>query len=426
MKYIKIIFLILFFSILLTGCGPLISHLTFIEELALEGEIAVAESIANIGFTEGEVTENSENVVMIATDFTNYESEYNVYSSSLHYDCLNENEKLIYHALEYAMENSYSSVMVERNMVKDIKDLEKVLNYLSLDSPLLEQNLFYELGTVTTYHDIELDSIFPHKAKLDGYYITVKNFEKQWWDKKLEAIEEAKKRVAALPADLTKTEKAEQLFIQLCSGTEYVLSKRLNDTQVMPNLYDALISGKTQCDGFSNALSLLYNMAGITCSEKIYHATEEELGHTWNFFEIDGKWYNADATNPSLIPTDRTYMHAGMNFGFSDILQSKKHVFSANYPEGTEQLFMPVDGHFSSIEDEAFVDTAYDAYYAHQGQWTLILLDTYNEEAVDKQLKQLATKMRQTIYYLTFDCMDNRTALLIYEEGLINYIAPEE
>lgn len=426
MKYIKIIFLVLFISISLTGCGPLISHLTFLEELALEGEIAVAESISNIGFTKGEVSESSENIVMIATDFTNYESEYNIYSSSLHYDCLNENEKLIYHALEYAMENSYTSVLIERRLVNDIKDLEKILNYLSLDSPLLEQNLFYELGIVTTYHDIELDSIFPHKAKLDGYYITVKNFEQQWWDKKLEAIEEAKRHVDALPEDLTKIEKAEQLYIQLCTGTEYVLSKRLNSTQVMPNLYDALISGKTQCDGFSNALSLLFNMAGITCSEKIYHATDEELGHTWNFFEIDGKWYNADATNSSLIPTDRTYMHAGINFGFCDMLQSKKHVFSANYPESTEQLFMTVDGHFSSIEDEAFINTAYTAYNTHQGQWALILLDSYDEETADIQLQRLATRMQHTIYYLTFDYADNRTVLLIYEEGLINYIDPNE
>ena len=119
-------------------------------------------------------------------------------------------------------------------------------------------------------------------------------------------------------------------------------------------------------------------------------------------------------------------MHSGMNFGFSDILQTKKHIYSANYPAGNEQLFMPIDGHFTSIEDEAFIDTAYNAYHAHQGQWTLILFDTYDETAAEKQLQNLATKMRQTIYYLTFDCTEKRTALLIYDEGLINYIDPNE
>ena len=95
MKKIKFIILGLLISLTATGCEPIIKQLTFIEEIVMEDELVAAESILNIGFNEGNVTEFSENIVMIATDFTDYKSEYNVYSSSLHYDCLSENEKVL-------------------------------------------------------------------------------------------------------------------------------------------------------------------------------------------------------------------------------------------------------------------------------------------------------------------------------------------
>lgn len=424
MKKIILTLTVLAVTLTLTACAPVIEQLTLIEEIVLDDELTEAKEIPNIGFTTGEVSATSDNIILAASDFADYESEYNCYSSSLHYDTLTDNEKLVYHGLEYAMEHAYSSVIVENSLISSSEELEKILNYLSLDSPLLEQNIFYEYGTLTTYHDIIIDSTFNHQVALEGYYITIENFKQQWWDKKKEAIIEAKKIIEELPPGLSKEETAEQLFINLCRNTEYVYSKTLNATQVMPNLYDALITKKTQCDGFSNALSLLYNMAGITCSEKLYHAMGDELGHTWNFFELNGKWYNADATNASLIPTDRTYMHGGINYGFSDILQIKKHAYSANYPVSIEPLYMPIDGHFTSVTDENVVNIAYDSFNNHMGQWSLLIFDSLDENELEKQMNSLATKLQQSVYYLTFDIVESRTALLIHKENLINYIEP--
>lgn len=425
MKKFRLLLATILIMLCFTGCAPVVNQLVLLEEKFLEEEISAVEDTPHIGFCPGEFDEESQ-VIMSASAFTDYESDYTVYSSSIHYDTLTDNEKLVYHAFEYAMENGYSSVLLDNSLVEKSKDLGTILELFSLDSPLLEQNLFYEHGTFTTYHNLEADSFFQHQVEFDGYYITVDNFDAKWWPQRLEAIDKAKEIVATLSPDMSDAEKAEKLFLHLAYNTRYALSKTLNETTVQPNLYDALISGKTQCDGFSNAISLLFNMAGIPCSEKIYHAANDELGHTWNCFEIDGKWYNADATGTSLVPTDTTYMHAGIDFAFPDIMQEKKNVYSDHYPECTESLYMPIDAHYATIDDEAFVENAKNAYDSHHGQWALIMLDSYDEGSAEEQLTKLATRMNQTVYYMTFDCTENRTALLIYEEGLINYTDPTE
>ena len=48
-------------------------------------------------------------------------------------------------------------------------------------------------------------------------------------------------------------------------------SERYMNSGIAKNFeYDALITGKTNCDGFSNSLALLYRLANIENAEKIY------------------------------------------------------------------------------------------------------------------------------------------------------------
>jgi len=89
---------------------------------------------------------------------------------------------------------------------------------------------------------------------------------------------------------------------------EYERLKALHDYLVLNTAYDdqadpyskshfadgALFDGKAACDGFASALKMLLNAAGI--ESLVVFGETPEGSHAWNQVEIDGEWYNVDAT----------------------------------------------------------------------------------------------------------------------------------
>lgn len=91
-------------------------------------------------------------------------------------------------------------------------------------------------------------------------------------------------------AEKYETEYEKEKFFNdvICAGTEYVV------TGLSHTAYGALIEGKAQCEGYSRALQLLCNNAGIECELVCGDSESEE--HMWNYVKIDGEWYFTDVT----------------------------------------------------------------------------------------------------------------------------------
>lgn len=371
------------------------------------------EQRPHIGFSSGTLFDDSKETVFEATEIGSKITVSSEYRADLFYNTLESNEKTVYTALEYAMENGYSNILIDDLLVSDSKTLEKILHYISLDSPLLEQNLRYETGDFNTYYD---NGILGNAA-FDGFYITVKNFTPEFWNKKLEAVEKAKEIIAQLPDDLTPTEKADSLYRTVASADYFDYNLQDNEN-VFPYLYDALITGKTHCDGYTNAISLLYNMVGIECVEKNYTPTDEEIGHTWNFFRIDEKWYNCDATGGNMIPLKECGMGAGYLFGFSNMLQKYTADYGEFYPVSDEGLLIPIDAHISSSANKDFLNSAIEAFPNHGNNWALIVMDACNETEIDTQVQKLADRLRTSVQYYLYPLKENRTAVFVCEAGL--------
>ena len=155
-------------------------------------------------------------------------------------------------------------------------------------------------------------------------------------------IKKAKDIVASLPNGLDDLNKAKMLFNYLHENVEYI-----DYSEKQEYLYDALVVGKSNCDGFTNAYSLLCKLAGIPCFEKMYSVpdenqtnilpnvpqindettannnkntteAQEDIGHTWNAIKIDGKWYNVDATNSDFYFQAKDGEKFFLFFGFRD------------------------------------------------------------------------------------------------------------
>ncbi len=424
-------FLAVIFSVTLllccSGCAPIESLLN-----SIGGDAAVAEAqaIARVGFSTGTLFKDSEETLFTAEEFADKTAASAAYRGSLHYEKLTEQEKTLYHAYEYALENGYTNILVDDLLIEDPDTLEKVLRFLALDSPLLEQNLRYETGSFTTYYPVDIMGLYERQAAFDGYYIAVKNFDSVFWIKKQEALTKAQTVVDALPNGLSAADKAERLYRWLTTNTTYQMYDDAKNEKVFAYLYDALITGKTQCDGFANGLSLLFRLAGINCVEKMYlpyakaatvandGAASQEVGHTWNFYELNGVWYNADTSGVAhMVPIKETGMHAGYYFAFPDLLQEHTPKYAELYPACEMGLYMSIDAHLKDAD--GLYEVLKKAYDAHNKEWALVLLDTYTEKKVDSAMQKVANYIKGTIRYRHIPAANGRTALLLYKPSLL-------
>ena len=124
-----------------------------------------AEAIPKIGFSE-EALADEKPVIFTEEELMDEDITADDFRGSNHFSRLSDEKKLVYHALEYALENGYLYVYFDEKLISSSGALSDVLERLALDSPLLEQNLSYQTGEFTTYYDVKNSS-----AELSGYYI---------------------------------------------------------------------------------------------------------------------------------------------------------------------------------------------------------------------------------------------------------------
>ncbi len=415
MRKIKIIAVFLAICFLLSGCSFASDFSNIINSGKIIEDI---ENSAYFGFSNGAILKEDNEQYISAAFFDDYTCQYRYLRSDIYYNALTIEEQQVYLALEYALENSYSNILVDSLLVQSVDDIIKIAEYLSLDSPLLEQNLRFEGGTFTSSIPVEITDFYTGHAAFDGYYITIFNFSAEHLNKKLLAVEAVKDVIKSLPENLSDYQKAEHLYKILAQNVEY--QKYENDdgkTDVFPYLYDAIITGATQCDGFANGLSLLLNLAGIEAAEKMY-SSEEEIGHTWTAFKIDGKWYNADASSDELIPKKNSSMGSGLYFAFSDELRTYSEDYDDVIPECEESYYMNPDSTIQDLSDNSFVSTVISCYNLRQPDWAFILVKNCPEDALKKQIQSCANSTLTTVYWSTLDLANGYTAVLVYGSGM--------
>lgn len=407
MKRIGMGILLLFAFACLQGCGPLVQ---VVDSVYGEKEAAKIEAVPHIGFSNGELLKEKMEVLLTEEEFQQEVLTYQTYRESISYDTLSKEEQLVYRILEYAMEHQYTNIFIDDLLYASPTSFGKILTYLALDSPLLEQNLHYGVGKFNTTYTVEVLELYDRQVPFDGYYISVENFAKEFWDKKMVALEAAEKIVAELPDNLTKQEKAERLYQYVAEHISYIKYDDLHTVQ--PYLYDALVEQKTHCDGFANALSLLFHLADIPCVEKIYQAKEGGVGHTWNTFCLDGKWYNMDGTGAKSILGGNKELGVNLYFAFPDELQTYSPNYAEQYPACETGLETQIDYRTETVEGTAFVDRVVKVY--EDQERCLALVDDCKETKLESQIQEVANRLRKTISWIRYSVKDGKTVLYIY------------
>ena len=122
----------------------------------------------------------------------------------------------------------------------------------------------------------------------------------------------------------------------ILNNTEYDYDNYISGTvsQISHSAYGALIDGKAVCDGYSKAAKLLFNEVGIESGVII----SEEMNHSWNYVEIDNKYYHVDITWDDPAPETNRIRY--LYFNLSDTEMENDHIWvSGVYPECNNKEF---------------------------------------------------------------------------------------
>ena len=369
-----------------------------------------------------------------STDFTrvtfdeleNYQSVYKQYNQYQYYENLNESEKIIYKAFEFALDNSLPVVFIDKKILADSKySNSDIFNFLTLDSAIAEQNnVFQETTNFPVHFDGETRLGTPIVSLINGNIFNINIFDNKTLKSKEAAIKKAKDIVSALPTGLDDLSKAKMLFTYLHENVEYI-----DYSEKQEYLYDTLVVGKSNCDGFANAYSLLCKLAGIPCFEKMYSIPDdnqnnilpnipqvnkdttdknnennteepEDAGHTWNAIKIDGKWYNVDATNSDFYFEAADGEKFFLFFGFKDSDGIYKHDYEKITPECNDSLLIP-DCTLKSFNDNDAVSKMRKAWYENDEEYIIVYCE--NADGYDDTMQELANSIRTSIYHENYN-----------------------
>ena len=324
-----------------------------------------------LGYSEGSINVSYDEIKA-------YIPQKDIYNSKVYYNTLTEDEKVLYNALEYAFDHNYVYIFVEESvMSKTEKTMENIIDFVSLDSPVLQQNVDWEWYD----HEITFSQVILFKTEqrlAKGDLVAVRNFSKERTDKVQQAVDTASKWDLGFSEDATDEEKARAIYRYIDENIEY----ESGEVDRKKDYLCTAVSGKTNCDGFSNIYSLLCNMNGLECFEKYSVPAEEDGdGHTWSTVLISDKWYNVDCT-PSEGLSANDIERERMRFGYSDEYCLQTPEFVGVFPESTECI-TPYAGHFESCSADNVLSDICDAYRASDDGFVIVAFDVFDEEECD-------------------------------------------
>lgn len=303
MKRLACFLLVLFLLLSSYGCA--------LEEVSLRYEAPFLGFSQAVGeeFSLEDYTQTPE------AQIENHDPQWGKYGADVYYSRLDEIAQGIYRVLQYAMDQEQPYILIDDRLLEGTSfSLGEILNAVALDSPMVEQNL--EWGHATFSSTVTHNRLFapPVTETLTGQSLFISDFTPEKLEKKRKALEKAEQIVSTLPEGSSPRQTAEAIYCYLGEHVQY-FNTEVN-REAVDYLYDALCIGRSNCDGFANAYSLLCSLSGIRCCEKMSEPpAQTEAGHTWNAVELDGVWYNVDATAAEEVTQEENLR---LHFGFAD------------------------------------------------------------------------------------------------------------
>jgi hypothetical protein len=398
---------VLLLSLLLSGCDYEAIIDNAVNHLAQQ--MTDPEDVVEpfIGFSETEAESAEELLQLKPEQLQNYTSRYSDYNTYTYFAHLNDTEKLLYHAYEYALDEALPYFWVDDRLLQGLeRTADEVLEFLALDSAVVEQNYHYTFSGCTMTHtvwDIETSS--------ESYMVVfVENFDRARLQQKEEAIQKAQQIMSEVPKDAPPRETAEYFYDYLGQNVTYE-----TDIEGKGYLYTALCEGRTNCDGYTNAFALLCSMAEIPCIEINSDTPEDEEGHTWNAVYLEDRWGYLDATGAvdDVTSECENRRQERIYFGFPDAMLQEKILYADLLPSCSDGLTPIVQ--IPSGKIDGFNSKIKEAFEENDNKCAVILVGEGDLEAYITE--ELVNTLQFDLYYTYFETVDGRTVYYLFNDG---------
>lgn len=394
--------LVLLLSIFLSGCDSEASVDSTVSDPTHQITEPKKEVEPFIGFAETEVKSADQLRQLKPEELRNYTSQYSDYNTYTYYQHLNDTEKLVYHAYEYAMDEGLPYFWVDDRLLQGLeRSTFQILEFLSLDSAVVEQNIAR----------VEDSNTVPHTSET---YTTiyVEDFTKKRLKNKNQAILDAKIVLSQLNGHeaYSHRELAEYFYDYLGGCVGYIA-----DVESDEYLYSGLRNGDTNCDGFANAFALMCILTDIPCIEINSDTPPGEIGHTWNMVYLENKWVHVDATGSgddvwSLC--DNRSNGEWVYFGFPDALLKERILYADLLPACPEGLTSVEE--ISSVRVQDFGIKVKNAFLENDNKYAIILLD--QGELDDQTASELATELEFDLYYIFYETAEGKMVYYLFND----------
>lgn len=205
-------------------------------------------------------------------------------------------------------------------------------------------------------------------------------------EKKAKKLYETIKNIldSYIAENMSDYEKELVLHDYLVTHCEYSKDTQQNSESDIYRAYGALVNQDAVCNGYAEALQLLFMCVGIRSEFVI--GTADEIDHAWNLVELDGKWYHLDATWDDPMPDQgEDALHAYFNVS-DDIIKESHNWEKENYPaaDSMDDNYY-VRNHLYFSDFDAYKEQAYEAMIYHGSCRYEAVIETYQENEEDMQ-----------------------------------------
>ena len=142
--------------------------------------------------------------------------------------------------------------------------------------------------------------------------------------------------------------------------------------------YGAVVNGDAVCNGYAEALKLLFDCVDI--ESKVVVGTADGVDHAWNLVKIGSGWYHLDATWDDPMP-DQGDRVVHPYFNISDEVITVNHVWEkADYPEASQMnynYYVYCNQYFDNFDD--YKTSAYIEMVQHGNTRFEAVVENYNE-----------------------------------------------
>lgn len=155
------------------------------------------------------------------------------------------------------------------------------------------------------------------------------------------AVDKARQIVVRLiKPDMSEFEKEIALHDYIVNNTRYDYQNYLSDTLPDESFeeYGCLVLGVAVCEGYSEAMKLLCDLAGLECIivKGKSKRGNGSVGHAWNLIMVDGEYYHLDVTNDDPVTANGYDALAYYYFNLPDWEMSLSNEWDASeYPSCT-------------------------------------------------------------------------------------------